>query len=202
MVQGIEDFIDLMTALAWRLKKSGSSSRKTLFVAIACLFLASCIGPHLEDWPDSIPQTQVFRVAYEADEENQMRQSETEYLEWVLSFYQGNLASPSGWKDIQGYVYEAPAPEAAQELLDELSLLGIAIGREWSKHNDIRQIDTRMLSLWGSTIQLAPDFDAQKQTVELIAKDIDLLLRGSLRKQDIREKRYADILGLEMFGGF
>lgn len=201
MVQRIEELIDLMAA-AWRLKKAGSSNRKTLFIATACLFLASCIGPNLEDWPDSIPQTQVFKVAYEADDENQARQSETEYLEWVLSFYQGNLASSSGWQDIQGYVYEAPAPEAAQELLDELSLLGIAIGSEWSKHNDIRQIDTRMLSLWGSTIQLAPDFDTQKQTVELIAKDIDLLLRGGLRKQDIREKRYADILGLEMFGGF
>jgi hypothetical protein len=52
------------------------------------------------------------------------------------------------------------------------------------------------------TIQLAPDFETQKQTIEVIATDIDLLLRGSLRKQDIREKRYADILGLELFGDF
>jgi len=119
-----------------------------------------------------------------------------------LSFYQGNLAYQSGWQDIQGYVYAAPAPEAEQELLEQLSLLGIAIGSEWSKHNDVRQIDTRMLSLWGSTIQLAPDFDAQKQTVAVIATDIDLLLSGRLRKQDILEERYADILGLELFGDF
>ena len=141
-------------------------------------------------------------MAYDADEENQSHQSEAEYLGWVLSFYQGNLAYQSGWQDIQGYVYEAPAPEAAQELLDQLSLLGIAIGSEWSRHNDIRQIDTRMLSLWGSTIQLAPDFETQKKTIEIIATDIDLLLRGSLRKQDILEERYGDILGFETFGGF
>ena len=191
-----------MTAVDWQLRKTASSSRKPSFIAAVCLFLASCIGPNLEDWPDSIPQTQVFIVAYDADEDNQGRQSETEYLEWVLSFYQGNLAYQSGWQDIQGYVYAAPAPEAEQELLEQLSLLGIAIGSEWSKHNDVRQIDTRMLSLWGSTIQLAPDFDTQKQTVAVIATDIDLLLSGSLRKQDILEERYADILGLELFGDF
>ncbi len=173
-----------------------------MFIAAVCLFLASCIGPSLEDWPDSIPQTQVFRVAYDADKENQSHQSEIEYLEWVLSFYQGNLAYQSGWQDIQGYIYEAPAPEAAQILLDQLSLLGIAIGSEWAKHNDIRRVDTRMLSLWGSTIQLAPDFDTQKETVKLIAEDIDLLLSGGLRKHDILEERYADILGLELFGDF
>lgn len=198
----VEGLVDHMTAVDWQLRKTTSSSRKPSFIAAVCLFLASCIGPNLEDWPDSIPQTQVFIVAYDADEENQGRQSETEYLEWVLSFYQGNLAYQSGWQDIQDYVYEAPAPEAEQALLEQLSLLGIAIGSEWSKHNDVRQIDTRMLSLWGSTIQLAPDFDTQKQTVAVIATDIDLLLSGSLRKQDILEERYADILGLELFGDF
>ena len=198
----VEDLFDFMTAVDWRLKSTAHNSRRPWLIATVCLFLASCIGPNIEDWPDSIPQSQVFRVAYAADEENQARQSEAEYLRWVLSFYQGNLAYQTGWQDIQGYVYEAPAPEAAQELFEQLSLLGIAIGSEWSKHNDIRRINTRMLSLWGSTIQLAPDFDTQKQTVEVIAKDIDLLLRGSLRRQDIRERRYADILGLELFGDF
>lgn len=202
MTRIVKDLIDLMTAVAWRLKKTASSSRKPFFITVFCLFLASCIGPNLKDWPDSIPQTQVFIEAYDADEENQGRQSKTEYLEWVLSFYQGNLVYQSGWQDIQGYVYAAPAPEVEQELLEQLNLLGIAIGSEWSKHNDVRQIDTRMLSLWGSTIQLAPDFDTQKQTVEVIATDIVLLLIGSLSKQDILEERYADILGLDLFGGF
>lgn len=191
-----------MKAVVLQLKKTGSGSRKPLLIAAVCLFLASCIGPNLEDWPDTIPQTEVFKVAYDADAENQDRQSEAEYLRWVLSFYQGNLAYQTGWQDIQGYVYETPVSEDARELLDQLSRLGIAIGSEWSKHNDIRQIDTRMLSLWGSTIQLAPDFETQKQTVEAIAADIDLLLNGSLGKQEILEERYADILGFEMFGGF
>ena len=72
----VEELIDFMTIEAWRLKKIDSGRGKPLLVAIACLFLASCIGPSLEDWPDSIPQTQVFKIAYNADEENQGRQSE------------------------------------------------------------------------------------------------------------------------------
>lgn len=194
--------MDFTTAVVWRSQLGIGNSIRRFFVVTICLLLASCVGPNIEDWPDSIPEAQLFRVVYDADEENQSRQTEAEYLGWVLSFYQGNLAYQSGWQDIQGYLFEAPSPEAAEELLDQLNLVGIAIGSEWSRHNDIRQIDTRMLSLWGSTIQLAPDFDAQKQTVEVIASDIDLLLSGSLRKQDILEERYADILGLELFGDF
>jgi len=189
-----------MTVAVLRIEKG--SSRNILGISAICLLLASCIGSNIDDWPDSIPQTQVFKQAYAADEENQRRQAEAEYLGWVLSFYQGNLAYQSGWQDIQGYVFEAPVPEAAEDLRNRLRELGMAIGSEWSKHNDIRRIDTRMLSLWGSTIQLAPDFETQKQTVEVIAEDIELLLAGSLRKQDILEERYADILGLELFGDF
>lgn len=189
-----------MAAADLGIKRRGG--RKPLRIFAVCLLLASCVGSNLDDWPESIPQTQVFKQAYAADEENQSRQSEAEYLGWVLSFYQGNLAYQSGWQDIQGYVYEAPAPEAAEELRIRLRELGRAIGSEWSKHNDIRRIDTRMLSLWGSTIQLAPDFETQKQTVDVIAADIELLLAGSLGKQDILEERYVDILGLELFGDF
>lgn len=171
-------------------------------LSLTLLLLASCVAPNIQDWPDSIPQTQVFSEIYLADEVNQARQSEAEYLQWVLSFYQGNLAYQSGWQDIEGYMFDAPSPELAHRLRGQISELGVAIGSEWAKHNDVRQIDTRMLSLWGSTIQLAPDFESQKQTVEVIAQDVALLLDGGLEKEEILDARYAAILGFDLFDDF
>ena len=164
--------------------------------------LASCVSTDIADWPDSVPPPEVFIEVYVEDEVNQDLQSQTEYLEWMLSFYQGNLVYQSGWQDVRGNVLEAPSAEQRAQLLAELRELGIAIGSEWAKHNDVRLIDSRMLSLWGSTIQLAADFEQQRETVELISVDVALLLCGKLAKEEIHEQRYASKLGIQLFEGF
>lgn len=171
-------------------------------VVAAFILLTSCISYDRDRWPESLPPVEVFEEAYAEDKENRKRQQEDEYLGWVLSFYQGNLAYQSGWQDIKAYIYAAPNAELEQQLLNAIDRLGILIGSEWSKHNDVRVIDSRMLSLWGSTIQLAPDFSTQRNMVELIAGDIDLLLNDQLGEADIVETRYLDELGLEPFGDF
>ena len=164
--------------------------------------LASCVTPDIHNWPDSVPPQEVFIEAYAEDQENQHRQSQSEYLEWTLSFYQGNLVYQSGWQDIRSYVFEAPSEQERVQLLAQLRDLGVAIGSEWAKHNDLRLIDSRMLSLWGSTIQLAPDFESQQETVEVIAQDVERLLNGNLPREEIHERRYSSILGIELFEGF
>jgi len=89
------------------------------------------------------------------------------------------------------------------EVLDgQLGDLGALIGAEWAKHNDVRRIDTRMLALWGSTLQQVQSYDLQIKSIELISDDVSELLAGNLRKEEIVETRYADELGLEVFGGF
>ncbi len=164
--------------------------------------LASCVMPNIANWPDSVPPPEVFLAVYAEDEKNQHLQSQTEYLEWTLSFYQGNLVYQSGWEDIRGYVFEAPSEQQRAELLAQLNELGVAIGAEWAKHNDLRLIDSRMLSLWGSTIQLAPDFETQQETVVVIADDVEKLLSGNLPREEIHEMRYSTILGIDLFEGF
>lgn len=172
-------------------------------VLSVCLFaLASCATRSIEDWPVSVPPQQVFIDAYTQDSENQNRQSQTEYLQWMLSFYQGSLTYQSGWQDISGGIFEAPNEAQQEELLTEVRELGIVIGSEWAKHNDVRLIDTRMLSIWGSTIQLAPDFEKQRETVEVIVEDVELLLSGDLGKEEIDERRYSAKLGIDLFEGF
>jgi hypothetical protein len=176
--------------------------QRALTILFFVLTLASCVAPNIDHWPNSVPDQQVFIAAYSADAENKQRQSLREYLQWVVSFYQGNLIHQSGWHDIQTYMITAPSLELNEELHDQMGRLGVVIGSEWAKHNDIRLIDTRMLSLWGSTIQLASNFDTQQQSIEVISEDVSQLLNGNLDKEDVLESRYADILGLELFGGF
>ncbi len=191
-----------MQKLARKIRFQYCRDGNKCLTAALVLLLASCISPNIANWPESVPSQHYFIEAYLADEENQERQSQTEYLGWTLSFYRGNLAYQSGWQDIQSYVLEAPTPELSQQLQGLLSDLGVAIGSEWAKHNDIRLIDTRMLSLWGSTIQLAQDFHMQKQSIEVIAEDVEQILVGGLKKDDVLESRYAEKLGFEMFGDF
>ncbi len=177
-------------------------SKRSALLSALLFTLASCVTPDIGNWPDSVPPQEVFIAAYAEDEENQHLQSQTEYLEWTLSFYQGNLAYQSGWEDIRDYVFDAPSEQERALLLAQLRELGVVIGSEWAKHNDLRLIDSRMLSLWGSTIQLAPDFESQQETVELIAQDVERILDGKLPREEIHEKRYSTILGLELFEGF
>lgn len=176
--------------------------RHLILLSCCSMLLAGCITPDIRNWPDTIPSQGVFVDIYSEDGPNQALQSQTEYLEWTLSFYQGNLAYQSGWLDIDSNVLDAPDDVQREELMGQLRELGIAIGSEWAKHNDVRKIDTRMLSLWGSTIQLAPDFETQKQTVEVIAQDVALLLIGDLSNEEVTDARYAELLGIELFDGF
>lgn len=176
--------------------------QRSVALCLLSLILASCVTPDITDWPETVPPPEVFIEAYVEDEENSHLQSQEEYLEWTLSFYQGNLAYQTGWQDLRGSVFEAPTAEQRAALLAQLRRLGIVIGSEWAKHNDVRLIDSRMLSLWGSTIQLAANFQQQRETVDLIVQDVELLLCGKLAREEIHEQRYADILGLDLFEGF
>lgn len=180
----------------------GQSARKKMLLAWFCLALASCVGPNISNWPDTIPQQQFFVDAYQADATNQQLQSRSEYLEWTLSFYQGNLAYQSGWLDIESVVLNTATPQDAGRLDAQLNDLGAAIGVEWAKHNRVRLIDSRMLALWGSALQLAENSEQQKRSIEQISRDVNELLSGGLSKNDIVESRYAAMLQLDFFGGF
>ena len=168
----------------------------------SCLFLAGCASSNISNWPESIPGQQVFLEAYLADESNQQLQSRSEYLGWTLSFYQGNLAYQSGWQELESVMLNAVEPQDERELRRQLGSLGAIIGGEWAKDNNVRRIDSRMLSLWGSALQLAENIEQQKKSIDVISQDVDDLLKGNLHKEEIVESRYTELLQLEFFGGF
>lgn len=170
--------------------------------ALFCLALTACLAPDISDWPDDIPPQRYFNTAYLADMNNQQLQSQKEYLEWVLSFYKGSLAYQLGWLDVEAVVLDSVLTQETKPLARQLSELGYSIGAEWAKHNRIRLIDSRMLALWGSTLQLAENLQQQRQSIEVISKDVEDLLSGRMSNSDIVEARYEELLQLDLFDGF
>ncbi len=166
------------------------------------LLLSACFSLQLEDWPDNIPSSQIFVKAWQDDLVNQQVQPMDEYLYWVKSFYEGTVVYPRGWLRLERELLDLVEPDARVVLSEDLYDLGIVIGAEWSKLNEGRLIDNRMLALWGSVLQMSLTEDKELEAVELITDDIQLLLAQELGKEDIFEARYADQLGYEMFDDF
>lgn len=192
------NLISLTAALPWllivRVKKS--------LPVLMSLLLSACFSLQLEDWPENIPASQIFVEAWQDDLVNQQVQPMDEYLYWVKSFYEGTVVYPRGWLQLESELLDLVEPDARAILSEDLYDLGIVIGAEWSKLNEGRLIDNRMLALWGSVLQMSLTEDKELEAVDLITDDIQLLLAQELGKEDIFEARYANQLGYEMFDDF
>ncbi len=175
---------------------------KIWLYSFTCLALLSCQSTDRGDWPDTLPSQEYFVAAYYADSINQELQSEDAYLGWIRSFYEGNLMSPTGWLQMQSLVLANATPADRATIESRLDQLGAAIAAEWAKENRGRAIDSRMLSLWASLLQLAADATQQQRTIDVIATDVEDLLAGALSRDVIQESRYERLLGVEFFSGF
>jgi hypothetical protein len=153
-------------------------------------------------WPEQIPAQDHFTTAYSVDQENGARQPRHEYLNWVIDFYEGSLFYPTGWLEIEDRVVAGFAAEEKPLVRLEVQQLGAVIAAEWAKDNELRMIDTRILALWGSILQLTVNSEQRSAGIELIGLDANGLISGRLTKSVITEARYANLLGIEPFGGF
>lgn len=174
---------------------------RTTFIALSALLLTSCISTQT-DWPGEAPARGRFITAYANDPANQQRQSRDDYLRWVRNFYTGTLSYPRGWLDIQSQIVASAGAGERAELSANLHDLGAVIGAEWAKANAVRRIDSRILGLWGSVLQLADLEGKRAESIELISSDVDRLIQGRVSKDDIVESRYARRLDLEFFESF
>ena len=166
------------------------------------LFLLGCSVTGTIFWPEKLPDLAYFEANYKRDKDNQLVQSEADYLGWVVSFYEGTFIAPVGWLDLQSIVVEMAEPDDRLELGKQLTELGRLISGEWAKENDKRVIDSRLLSLWGSVMQFSADPQAQAHAVVLIEKDVSALLSHQLMPEAITEERYEEALGIDLFDGF
>ncbi|MBF0257479.1 MAG: hypothetical protein HQK62_01360 [Desulfamplus sp.] len=75
---------------------------------------------------------------------------------WFKKFQEGTFLV-KGWKSrIKDTLKPFSSPEK-ENLHQQLEILGEKIGREWSRDNSLRRIDTPMLQKWGNDLLAAKD---------------------------------------------
>ncbi len=75
-----------------------------------------------------------------------------EARQWFGKFQEGGMLF-DGWKEISDdVVQQVPDDEKIKTKVTMLAL-GIRIGCEWSKENDVRKISTTMLKKWGKQLR-------------------------------------------------
>ena len=97
--------------------------------------------------------------------------------DWFKKFQEGTLLA-KGWKSrIKDILKPFRSPEK-DSLHQQLEILGERIGREWSKDNSIRKIDTKMLQNWGESLVAAKDSGANSliDEIQRVSSKVDKLL--------------------------
>ena len=101
-----------------------------------------------------------------------------EEKEWFTTFQEGTFYV-QGWKDITSEILAKITQEnEKRKLRQTLDNLGIRIGYEWSKSNDVRKINTDMLEQWGDTLQNTAEENPDKLPIviaEIQRKVFDLV---------------------------
>ncbi len=100
-----------------------------------------------------------------------------EAREWFGKFQEGGMLF-DGWKEISNDVIQQVPDEKKIKTKVTMLALGIRIGCEWSKENDVRKISTTMLKKWGKQLRkTVADTPVQIPTViKSIEDEVDALL--------------------------
>ncbi len=97
--------------------------------------------------------------------------------DWLKKFYEGTFLV-KGWKaQVRDLLrdFQGAERDAANDLLSDL---GEKIGREWSKDNAVRRIDTAQLQQWGASLTSARKKgpDALIAEIRAIGQTVDTIL--------------------------
>ena len=75
-----------------------------------------------------------------------------EEQKWFRIFQEGTFLI-DGWQAITEELLASTPENLREHQKKRLDQLGLKIGLEWSKDNDIRRVDTRMLQQWGKALK-------------------------------------------------
>jgi len=97
---------------------------------------------------------------------------------WYEKFNKGILFF-DGWQSISLVILEHCPLEKRYEIRRFVQRLGVLIGTEWSRQNDIRRINNGMLSEWGDRIKVAIKME-DKEMVLKVLHEINSEVEGVL----------------------
>ena len=97
---------------------------------------------------------------------------------WYSKFQNGLLFF-DGWRDISKEILLSLPHNEQHKIKKLLDVMGMRIGTEWSKSNDIRKIDTDQLRIWGDRLKQARlgGGEKLKNTVRVIFGEVDTILQ-------------------------
>ena len=94
--------------------------------------------------------------------------------EWYKKFHEGTFLV-QGWKSRMKEILEGLSPEDKGEMRVMLENLGIRIGMEWARENEIRRIDTPQLQSWGQALRKARQNgpEALAERIQQLNEEVD-----------------------------
>lgn len=162
---------------------------KTFYFTIAGLIALSFVNPTIitaTETPSRCLSCEAIQHAVNlAEIERYLQQGspktvaelDEEARDWFGTFQEGGMLF-DGWKDISDKVINnVPDSKKVHTKLQMLAL-GVRMGCEWSKDNDIRKISTKMLKNWGSEIrEVVKERPADiPHIINKIESEVDVLL--------------------------
>jgi len=154
------------------------------------LFVACSLSPKkFSDWPVDIPSQTHYEEIYKNDTDNQAVQTKTEYLGWVVHFYQG-YSGISGWHEITEQVLASTEISRSNIIAEKMQQLGQAISSEWAKLSPNRVIVNRSVSVWSEVVKEASKRNEVEALIDTIAIDIDALFARKIKPDVIQFNRY------------
>ena len=170
---------------------------KTLQLLVTILIFASLTACKTlvssPNWPDDVPDRQIFVDKYLSNRDIKSASSDEieAHLVWIVRFYKGTVLYPNGWNRIsERFLDSIESPKDSQEMSLRLKSLGISIANEWAQDNGIRRINSSNVSVWGSALRTSAERDDQINYVSKVEADVDALINGTLKSNEINYERY------------
>lgn len=136
----------VMKALVIKLLQNAFAMKKTIstFLVFLCLFYSgSVMAGTAENTSSESIQTEYARTLDNLSREEQ---------KWFKTFQEGTFLI-DGWQSITEELLASTPEHLREHQKQRLDQLGLKIGLEWSRDNDIRRVDNRMLQEWGKTLK-------------------------------------------------
>ncbi len=113
------------------------------FILVSLFFSGSVLAEITTDTPVLSEQSEYILTLNSLSLEEQ---------EWFRTFQEGTFLI-DGWQTITEELLASTPENLREHQKKRLDQLGLKIGLEWSRDNDIRRVDTRMLQQWGKALK-------------------------------------------------